>query len=141
MRLRHLLAAATAACLSVLLITGIASPLLPSSEAAHHQASTPYLSVRRYEGVPDPAKAAQVVNDTWIPIISRIPGFIAYYWVDAGNGVMVSTSLFETRAGAEESNRQVKLWRLNTPAASAALPTAPTITAGQVVGSRSRKHA
>jgi hypothetical protein len=141
MRLRHLLAAATAACLSVLLITGIASPLLPSSEAAHHQASTPYLSVRRYEGVPDPAKAAQVVNDTWIPIISRIPGFIAYYWVDAGNGVMVSTSLFETRAGAEESNRQVKLWRLNTPAASAALPTPPTVTAGQVVGSRSRKHA
>jgi hypothetical protein len=77
---------------------------------------------------------------TWIPIIFRIPGFIAYYWVDAGNGVMVSTSLFETNAGAEESNRQVKLWRLNTPAASAALPTPPTVTAGQVVGSRSRKH-
>lgn len=139
MRLRQLITAIAAACLTVLMVIGIASPRLAPSFGAHHQAAHPYLSVRRYDGVPDPAKAAQVVNDTWIPIISRIPGFIAYYWVDAGNGVMVSTSLFETREGAEESNRQVKQWRLNTPAASAALPSPPAVTAGQVVGSRSRK--
>lgn len=141
MRLRNLLAVATAACLAVLLLTGI-GPSLPSPvHAGYQQGSTLYLSVRRYQGVPDPAKAAQVVNDTWIPTISRIPGFISYYWVDAGNGVMVSTSLFQTREGAEESNRQVKQWRLNNPAAAAALPTPPVITAGQVVGSSPMKHA
>jgi len=147
MRLRNLIAAAVAACLAVLMITGLVAPLPAPSQAAHHEAghtaqakaSAGYLSVRRYEGIPDAAKAAQVVNDSWIPIISKIPGFISYYWVDAGDGVMVSTSLFETREGAEESNRQVKQWRLNTPAAAAALPKPPVVTAGQVVGSRHSK--
>jgi hypothetical protein len=139
MRLRNLIAAAVAACLAALMITGIVSPLPAPSQAAQAKASPAYLSVRRYEGIPDAAKAAQVVNDTWIPIISRIPGFISYYWVDAGDGVMVSTSLFETREGAEDSNRQVKQWRLNTPAAGAALPNPPVVTAGQVVGSRHSK--
>jgi hypothetical protein len=54
---------------------------------------------------------------------------------------MVSTSLFETREGAEESNRQVKQWRLNTPVAAAALPKPPVVTAGQVVGSSKAKKA
>ena len=54
-----------------------------------------YVAVRRYDGVTDPQKAGQLVDEGFIPLISEIEGFIAYYWVDAGDGVMVSTSVFE----------------------------------------------
>ena len=54
-----------------------------------------------------------------------------YYFVDAGDGVMVSTSIFEDPSGEEESN-----WRAGefvgqhlTPL----LPNMPHITAGEAV--------
>ena len=90
-----------------------------------------YVAVRRYEGVTDPRKAGQLVDEGFIPIISEMPGFVAYYWVDAGDGVMISTSVFEHKEAEEESN-----WRAGefvgqhlTPF----LPNPPHITAGPVV--------
>ena len=90
-----------------------------------------YATVRRYESVPDPTEAARVVNEHFVPIVSRIPGFVAYYWADAGGGVMISTSVFTERGGAEESNRRASDWiRDNAPDL---LPVPPQITAGDVV--------
>jgi hypothetical protein len=43
-----------------------------------------YVTVRRYEGVTDPSEAARLVDEGFIPIISEMPGFVAYYMVDAG---------------------------------------------------------
>ena len=63
-----------------------------------------YVAVRRYEGVTDPQKAGQLVDEGFVPIISEMPGFVAYYWVDAGDGVMVSTSVFEHKDAEEQSN-------------------------------------
>jgi hypothetical protein len=54
-----------------------------------------YVAVRRCEGVTDPQKAGQLVQEGFVPLISEMPGFVAYYWVDASDGVMVSTSVFE----------------------------------------------
>ena len=65
-----------------------------------------YATVRRYEGVTNPSEAAQRVNEGFLSLISQIPGFVAYYWVDAGGGVMISTSVFQDQASAEESNRR-----------------------------------
>ena len=56
-----------------------------------------YVAVRRYEGVTDPQKAGQLVDEGFVPLISEIEGFVAYYWVDAGDGVMVSTSVLSIR--------------------------------------------
>jgi hypothetical protein len=53
-----------------------------------------YVTVRRYEGVTDPSEAGRRVNEGFLPLISEIPGFVAYYWVNAAGGVMVSTSVF-----------------------------------------------
>jgi hypothetical protein len=90
-----------------------------------------YATVRRYESVPDPAEAARVVSEHFVPIVSGLPGFVAYYWADAGSGVMVSTSVFTERAGAEESNRRAAEWiRDNAPGL---LPVPPQVTAGEVV--------
>jgi len=90
-----------------------------------------YATVRRYEGVTDPAEAGRRVKEGFVPLVSKIPGFVAYYWVNAGGGVMISTSVFEDQVHEEESNRRAAEWvRANL---AALLPNPPSITAGEVV--------
>ena len=90
-----------------------------------------YATIRRYEGVSNPTEAAQRVNEGFVPLISQIPGFVAYYWVDAGGGVMISTSVFQDQASAEESNRRAADYvRQNLVSM---LPNPPHVTAGEVV--------
>ncbi|MDX3537839.1 hypothetical protein PV721_26435 [Streptomyces sp. MB09-01] len=92
-----------------------------------------YAAVRRYEGVTDPAEAGRLVDGGFVPIMRRVPGFVAYYWVDAGNGVMVSTSVFQDRAGADESiERAADFVRQNL---ASLLPNPPQVSAGEVVAS------
>ena len=94
-----------------------------------------YVTVRRYEGVTDPSEAARLVEEGFIPIISEMPGFVAYYWVDAGEGVMVSTSVFEHKEAEEQSN-----WRAGDFVAqymAPLLPNPPQITAGELVAHKS----
>ncbi|BAC68527.1 hypothetical protein AQJ43_28780 [Streptomyces avermitilis] len=92
-----------------------------------------YAAVRRYEGVTDPAEAARLVNEGFVGLMREVPGFVAYYWVDAGNGVMVSTSVFQDRAGAEESiSRASDFVRDNL---ASLLPNPPQVMAGAVVAS------
>ncbi|MEW2588222.1 hypothetical protein [Streptomyces virginiae] len=90
-----------------------------------------YAVIRRYEGVTDPAEAGRLVDEGFVPILRRVPGFVAYYWVDAGGGVMVSTSVFEDRAGADES--VVKAADFVRENLASLLPAPPQVTAGEVV--------
>ena len=90
-----------------------------------------YATVRRYEGVTDTSEVARLVNEHFVPMIREIEGFVDYYVVDGGAGVMISTSIFESASGEEESN-----WRAGefvgqhlTPLA----PNPPHITAGEIV--------
>ncbi|MFG2117627.1 hypothetical protein [Streptomyces sp. NPDC048710] len=92
-----------------------------------------YAAVRRYEGVTDPAEAGRRVNEGFVPLIRDIPGLLAYYWVDAGNGVMVSTSVFENEAGADESIRKAAVFVRDHLASL--LPNPPQVMSGQVVAS------
>ena len=93
-----------------------------------------YATVRRYDGVTDTDEATRRVNEGFIQIVSQIPGFVAYYWIDAGNGVMISTSVFQDRASAQESNaRAADYVRENL---ASVLPNSPTIAAGEVVAHR-----
>jgi hypothetical protein len=90
-----------------------------------------YATVRRYEDVTDPAEAGRRVSEGFVPLIKRIPGFVAYYWVDAGDGVMASTSVFEDRRGAEASTEMAATWVRENIASL--LPNPPLTTAGEVV--------
>ncbi|MGW7098732.1 hypothetical protein [Streptomyces sp. NPDC054838] len=90
-----------------------------------------YAVIRRYEEVTDPAEAGRRVDEGFVPLLRQVPGFVAYYWVDAGGGVMVSTSVFEDQAGAEASVRRAAEFVRDHLASL--LPTAPQVTAGQVV--------
>ena len=65
-----------------------------------------WATVRRYEGVTEPEEAGRRVAEGFVPLISGMRGFVAYYWFDAGGGVMASTSIFEDRSHEEESNRR-----------------------------------
>ncbi|MFE5299957.1 hypothetical protein [Streptomyces sp. NPDC056632] len=90
-----------------------------------------YAVIRRYEGVTDAAEAGRLVDEGFVPLLRKVPGFVAYYWVDAGDGVMLSTSVFEDQAGAEESVRQAADFVRDNLASL--LPHRPQITAGKVV--------
>jgi hypothetical protein len=76
------------------------------------------------------------VDEGFVPLISQIPGFLAYYWVDAGSSMMVSTSIFEEQAGAEESNRRAADWTRQNIATL--LPNPPQITVGEVVAHKTK---
>ena len=89
-----------------------------------------YVAVRRYEGVTDPQKAGQLVDEGFIPIISELPGFIAYYWVDAGDGVMISTSVFEHKEAEEQSN--FRAGDFVAEHLAPLLPNPPQVTTGEV---------
>ncbi|MEV8533890.1 hypothetical protein [Streptomyces sp. NPDC051211] len=92
-----------------------------------------YAAVRRYEGVSDPSEAGRLVKERFVPLMREVSGFVAYYWVDAGDGVMVSTSVFQDRAGAEESvSRAAEFVRENL---ASLLPNPPQVMAGEVVAS------
>jgi hypothetical protein len=95
-----------------------------------------YAVVRRYEGVSDPQKLAQVAREGFVPIISEMPGFVAYYWVDAGDGVIVSTSVFEHKDAEEQST--FRAGEFVQEHLLPLVPNPPQITAGEVVASKGR---
>jgi hypothetical protein len=96
-----------------------------------------YVTVRRYEGVTDTSEVARQVNEGFLPIVSEIPGFVDYYLVDAGEGVMFSTGVFEHKSGAEESS-----WRageyIGEHGLASVFPNPPQITEGEVVAHRAK---
>ncbi|TVL90247.1 hypothetical protein CD790_22265 [Streptomyces sp. SAJ15] len=90
-----------------------------------------YAVVRRYEGATDPTEAGRRVDEGFVPLLRQVPGFVAYYWIDAEGGVMVSVSIFEDQAGAEESIKKAADFVRDNLASL--LPNPPQVTAGQVV--------
>jgi hypothetical protein len=96
-----------------------------------------YATVRRYDGVTNPSEAGKRVNEGFVPMISQLPGFVAYYWVDAGSGVMISTSVFQDQASALESDRKAADWLRQNNMASV-MPNPPQITEGQVVARKGK---
>ena len=92
-----------------------------------------YAVVRRYDGVTDAAEAGRRVKEGFVPLLQDMPGFVAYYWVNSGGGVMVSTSVFQDQAGEEESTKRAADF-VSANLASL-LPNPPQVTAGEVVAS------
>jgi hypothetical protein len=90
-----------------------------------------YASVRRYElaaGAVD--EVMRRVEEDFVQIIGQVPGFLAYYILDAWVGVVVSISIFTDQAGAEESNRMAADYVKENLASL--LPNPPEIIAGEV---------
>ena len=90
-----------------------------------------YVAVRRFEGVTDSQKVTQVAKEGFVPIISEMPGFVAHYVVDAGDGVMVATSVFEHKDAEEQST--FVAGEFVAEHLEPLLPNPPQVTAGEVV--------
>ena len=90
-----------------------------------------YIAVRRYEGVSDSQKVRQLVDEGFVPIISEMPGFVAYYCVEAGDGVIVSTGIFDHKDAEEQSN--FRAGEFVQEHLLPLLPNPPQVTAGEVV--------
>jgi heme-degrading monooxygenase HmoA len=94
-----------------------------------------YVAVRRFEGVSDSQKVAQVAEE-FVPLISEMPGFVAYYLVDAGDGVTVSTSVFEHKDAEEQST--FVAGEFVAEHLAPLLPNPPQVTAGEVVAYKAK---
>ena len=93
-----------------------------------------HATIRRYEGV-DVTRMNEVtskVKETLVPQLRELPGFAAYYLIEAGNGVVSSLGLFETSEQADESTKVVAKW-ITDENLSTAIPSAPKITSGKVI--------
>ena len=98
-----------------------------------------HATIRRYEGV-DAGRTNEVVgkvNETLVPQLRKLPGFVDYYLIEAGNGVLSSLALFETSDQAEESGKLAATW-INDEHFSTVIPGAPKITSGKVVAHSDR---
>ena len=64
-----------------------------------------HIVIRRYKIDLDAVEAVtRRVREGFAPYISRVmPGFVEYYWIDAGDGDLISLSIFEDQAVASAS--------------------------------------
>jgi len=69
-----------------------------------------FATARRYEGVKDPEAAAKKVNEVFVPLISALPGFVEYLWIDLGDGAMMSITVFKTLSEAIDANKKSSSW-------------------------------
>jgi hypothetical protein len=90
---------------------GLTSGGLTESPALNRESEEQelYATMRRYEGV-DESRSVEITdkaNENLIPRLSELPGFgfTGYFLFEPANGVLTSTSLFETSSHLDESNR------------------------------------
>src|SRR5215218_3061870 len=110
-------------------------------EQIDQAAAQPYAVIRRYTGL-DPHAMDEVtrqINEGLVPILSQLPGFVAYFALHTGGDVVASISVFENRAGADESSRRVAAWVKEQLADL--VPYPPQFTAGTVIAAKARATA
>jgi hypothetical protein len=91
-----------------------------------------YASIRRYVVHRTSVdEIARRISEGFVPVIRDIPGFVAYYVVDAGNGLAISFSIFEDQAGAEQSAAVAR--DHITENLASLFPNPPEIMDGQVI--------
>ena len=70
-----------------------------------------YTVVRNYkikEGAFD--QLVQSLHEGFLTIISSVPGFVAYYFVNTGKDTVVTVSIFEDQGGAYQSIAAAAAW-------------------------------
>ena len=100
---------------------------------APRKGRTVYAVIRRYQIDPQAAGlVSRRVTEDLRPLLRRGVRFVAYYAVDAGDGVLVSVSVDEDRAVAEASSRLAAEW-VARKLGPLLLPHALESTVGEVV--------
>jgi len=107
--------------------------LLPAGEehVESREGGATYMAIRQYHIIPGTGEEfLHRVQAGFVPIISRMPGFIAYDALQIGNDQIVSISVFDTPAGVIESTPRALQWVQENIAGL--LQGMPEVMAGQV---------
>ena len=88
-----------------------------------------HISIRRYDKVVSVSEVCRKIETSFVPLIRKFPGFVAYYAIDGGGGTMATVSVFSTEAMALESNDTAAQWLQDNVADLQ--PEPPTIVAGK----------
>jgi hypothetical protein len=90
-----------------------------------------YQTIREYQTNPQSVNEILATDEkSFVPFISNAPGFREYTCIDAGNGVVTSTSLFASREDGETFNTQALNWVHEH--LGSLLPTTPRVVSGEV---------
>ena len=90
-----------------------------------------FASVRKYYIIPGTSEEfLRRVRRGFVPLISQVPGFRAYHVLQVRDDEVISVSIFDTQAGAEESVRRAADWVAKNIASF--IQGLPEITVGQV---------
>ena len=93
-----------------------------------------YSALRKYSIKPNfMDEVMQRIQGEFLHIISREPGFIAYYAMRVGNNEILTISVFETKIGAEGSTQLALDWVIKNLAGF--VQGEPQTTLGWVFGS------
>lgn len=91
-----------------------------------------YAVIRRYRvRLGTVASAARFAETSLLPQMSRLPGFVAYYLLDAGDGVVASISVCETSEGADAAAALAAGWFRSDWPSFQLIP--PELTDGEVL--------
>ena len=70
-----------------------------------------YASIRKYYIIPGTAEEfMQRVQQGFVPLISQVKGFQAYYVLQVRDDEVISVSIFDSQAGAEQSVERAADW-------------------------------
>ena len=107
--------------------------LLPAGEenSESRKEGATYMAIRQYHIIPGTGEEfLHRVQAGFVPIISRIPGFIAYDALQIGNDQIVTISVFDTPVGVIESTPRALQWVQENIAGL--IQGMPEVMAGQV---------
>ena len=92
-----------------------------------------YAVIRRYEGTDDTRhdELFREAEEGFAPSLSDTPGFLGYYFIDAGEGTVASVGIFETEEAAEASTHAAADY-IRDQRMQDILPNPPHVTAGEV---------
>jgi hypothetical protein len=107
--------------------------LLPAGweDVESRKGGATYMAIRQYHIIPGTGEEfLHRVQAGFVPIISRIPGFISYDALQVGNDRIVSISVFDTPLGVIESTPRALQWVQESIAEL--IQGMPEVMAGQV---------
>ncbi len=88
--------------------------------------------IRRYRVRLGTVEQAARYADKWfVPLVRKLPGFVMYYLLDAGNDTLASIGLFESRDGAESAAQLARDWFEDEWPSFRPLP--PEVVIGEIV--------
>jgi hypothetical protein len=91
-----------------------------------------YIMIRRYK-TDSPTEVARFAIEGFFPLIADVAGLVVYYGTESGEHSWASVSVFETAAGADESNRIIAKFIKDNPDLARLLKARPEVVAAPVV--------